>query len=266
MVLAGALTFLAVGIAPIKARRRSAAFVRNQLFLFLALTIAVSIPLWFYSEEILFNAKYQAARSVPLQEWLQNNELELSAVDISKAERTLTLGLEGPNPPVNVDELHRALVGSQADDDGIPFLISYTWTQKVSGVWPQEASTIDDIAKRARASTDQMIGQNWEWEATQYDSKTAARPSGNESYTLFFNEKGKLQIFAPCGNLKGKYTFNGRSLIIEMNRNLLSRCRNNDTMLIFTDDLERGGATFIEKNRLQVTLKGSAGVMYFRKK
>jgi uncharacterized membrane protein len=61
MVLAGALTFMAVGVSPPTSHKKTGAFVKRQLSLFLVLTIAVSIPLWFYSEKILFNAHYRAA-------------------------------------------------------------------------------------------------------------------------------------------------------------------------------------------------------------
>lgn len=56
--------------------------------------IAVSIPLYFYSQKIIFDAEYKAAKSELLQGWLRENNLEL----------------EGPNPPVGIRNLYeRAL-------------------------------------------------------------------------------------------------------------------------------------------------------------
>jgi uncharacterized hydrophobic protein (TIGR00271 family) len=101
MILAGALTFMAVGVSPATARKATAAFVRNQLSLFLALTIAVSVPLWFYSEKILFNARYKAAKSEILQSWLKASELELVDIEILQERRKVYLALEGPSPPVS---------------------------------------------------------------------------------------------------------------------------------------------------------------------
>ena len=47
MILAGALTFMAVGVSPPNSRKKTAAFVKGQIGLFVALTIAISVPLWF---------------------------------------------------------------------------------------------------------------------------------------------------------------------------------------------------------------------------
>jgi uncharacterized hydrophobic protein (TIGR00271 family) len=77
MVLAGALTFMACGVSPASARRRSAGFIKSKLWLFAILVLAISIPLYFYSEKIIFNAEYRAARSETLQSWLRENKLIL---------------------------------------------------------------------------------------------------------------------------------------------------------------------------------------------
>ncbi len=47
MILAGALTFMAVGVSPPAARKKTAMFVKKQIGLFIALTIAISVPRWF---------------------------------------------------------------------------------------------------------------------------------------------------------------------------------------------------------------------------
>ena len=264
MVLAGALTFIAVGISPAKARDKTAAFIRGQISLFLALTIAVSVPLWFYSEKVLFNARYKAAKSKVLQTWLQKNELELTDIDILRETRTLILALEGPTPPINIGELHEQVTGAFLEGEDQPFKIEYTWTQKVSGVWPQQGSSISEIAKMAQVSTDRMIG-NWSWQVTQYDADTAARPTADQSYTVAFDHDDKFLIIAPCGAWKGKYTFAGRALTIAMHKNWLSRCRDDEILKVFVDDLQRARAAFPEEGKLQITLADSGGVMYFVK-
>jgi len=112
MVLAGALTFKAVGVSPNASRSKGTAFARSQIMLFALLTAAVCIPLWFYSEKIIFNAHYRAAKSEILQNWLKESKLELVDVEIFKERNTLYLGLEGPAPPVNMEALHDQLVAS----------------------------------------------------------------------------------------------------------------------------------------------------------
>ena len=269
MVLAGALTFIAVGVSPATSRKKTAAFVKSQISLFLVLTIAVSVPLWFYSEKILFNARYRAAKSEVLQQWLKESNLELTAVDILRESRTLYLGLEGPSPPVNVGALHKRLLESSLDfkdganSDKEPFHIKYTWTQKVSGTWPQKGSSIGEVAKTAKVRSSLLKSRTWAWQATQYDAERAARPTRETQYTLYFMDNGKFVVNANCGNWKGTYTFGGRSLSIDMGKNWLSSCRKDEVLRVFLDDLVRARAAFIEDDRLQVTLAGSEGIMYF---
>ena len=265
MVLAGALTFLAVGVSPATQRKKSADFAKSQISLFLVLTIAVCIPLWFYSDKVIFNAHYQAAKSEILQQWLQNNRLELTDVDILRETHTIHLSLEGPSPPVNIGVLHEQILEARNDDEAEPFKIRYTWTQKVSGVWPPEANSIGEGAKKAQVGIKQLVANRWRWLSTQYDAETATRPSGNDSYTLLFMDDGKFEVTANCGLWTGKFKFAGRALKIESGRNLLSACRKDEVLHIFLDDLERARVAFLENDRLQITLAGSEGIMYFEK-
>lgn len=193
------------------ARKESGAFVRGQIWLFFLLTAAVCIPLWSYSEKILFNAQYRASKSDILQTWLSENQLELTDVDIYRESMVLVLGLAGPNPPVNLEKLYQQLSGSEHFGK---FTIEYAWTQKVTGVW----------------------------QATQYDINTTALPRQSDSYSLSFDDRGKFRVIAACGNLKGSYSFSGRSLNINFNRNWLSGCRRDDILKLFTDDLTRAGS------------------------
>jgi uncharacterized hydrophobic protein (TIGR00271 family) len=260
MILAGALTFMAVGVSPPDSRKKTAAFVKGQISLFIALTIAISVPLWFYSEKVLFNAHYQAAKSEILQSWLKENKLELVDVDIFKETQTLTLHLVGPNQPTNVNKLYRQLVEAH---DLEAFTIEYDWTQKVSGVWPQRGTSISNLVEHAETEKDALMNHQWVWRGTQYDTETTAFARNSERYVLVFGEKDKFRLLADCGTLKGKYTFSGRSLDIEMNRNWFSGCRKDKVLKIFLEDLVRARSAFREDNTLQVTLAGSEGIMFF---
>jgi hypothetical protein len=264
MVLAGALTFMAVGVSPATARKKTAAFVRNQLSLFLVLTIAVSVPLWFYSEKILFNARYRAAKSDILQNWLQASKLDLVDIEILNESKTIYLVLEGPSPPVTLGDLHQQLSETGTDWAESDFKIHYTWTQKVTGIWPQAGNSISDIAEKAEDSLENLVSVRWKWQSTQYDAESVATPTEQERYTLLFDDNGKFEVGAPCGRWTGKYSFGGRSLDIEMNRNWLSGCRKDNVLKIFVDDLDRARAAFIDDDNLQITLAGSEGIMYFR--
>jgi uncharacterized hydrophobic protein (TIGR00271 family) len=265
MVLAGALTFSAVGVSPATAREKTAAFARNQLFLFLLLTIGISIPLWFYSEKILFNARYRAAKSEILQNWLKASELKLVDIEILQEHKTIYLALEGPSPPVSLGELYKQLSQTKSDWAEGEYKIQYTWSQKVTGVWPQAGSDIRDIAQHAAARLDQLTAGTWTWQSTQYNAESAARPSGEHRYTVLFKDNSRFEITANCGRWTGKYSFGGRSLDIKMNRNWFSGCREDNVLKVFLDDLERSRAAYIEGQDLQITLAGSEGIMYFGK-
>ena len=166
MVLAGALTFMAVGVSPPRARKQTAAFVKGQIGLFIVLTAAISVPLWFYSEKVLFNAHYQAAKSEVLQAWLRRNKLELVDIDILREKKNISLSLVGPNRPTNVGELYEELLAAHNLDH---FTIEYEWTQKVSGVWPQRGTSIGESVVKAEGKVEELINRSWVWHSTQYD-------------------------------------------------------------------------------------------------
>ena len=263
MILAGALTFMAVGVSPPRVRKQSAAFVKGQIGLFIILTAAISVPLWFYSEKVLFNAHYQAAKSEVLQAWLRKNKLELLDVDIFHEKRHMSLTLIGPNRPTNVGELYDDLVSTHGLED---FTIEYEWTQKVSGVWPQRGTSISDLAEKAKGRVETLIDRTWVWHGTQYDSEHTALARSNERYSLIFGEKDKFRLLADCGTMKGKYTFSGRSLDIVMNKNWFSGCRKDKVLKIFLEDLARSQTAYLQDDALQISLAGSEGIMYFEDK
>lgn len=264
MVLSGALTFIAVGVSPASSRKRTAVFARSQIALFFVLTLAVSVPLWFYSEKIIFNARYLAAKSQVLQQWLQDSDLELVEVDILREKQILYLMLEGPAPPVNIGALHEQLVDTQIGEEYTDFKIQYTWSQKVSGVWPQKTQSINEFVKQAEASVVQLVAHTWVWRSTQYSAEDSAQPSAGENYSLTFKNNGKFEVVAACGKWSGKYTYGGKSLAIEMHRNWLSGCRDQPALKIFLSDLDRARAAHLDEDHLQVTLANGEGIMYFK--
>ena len=266
MILAGALTFIAVGVSPASTRRRSAAFIKSKLWLFFILVMAVSIPLYFYSEKILFNAEYQAAKSETIQQWLKENELTLVDVDISVDDRTIFFGLEGPNPPVNIKQLHEGLSEKLRQiGETDPIRLEYTWTQKVKGAWPTTVSAIEDVAAEERASSRLLIANDWSWQFTQYDADRGSRPSGNHNYIVRFDDRGRIGVTADCGTVKGNYTTRGKSINIAMKKFNWFQCRKEAELELFLGDLKRGDAFYIADSQLQISLVTDSGIMYFDK-
>lgn len=266
MVLSGALTFLAVGVSPTRARRESARFLKNKIWLFVLLTALICIPLWFYSEKVLYNAHYKAAKSVVLQQWLAENQMTLVDVDIFREQRTLFLSLEGPNPPINIGQLHERLVAAHDLEDEQGFHIEYTWAQRVSGKWPLESVSILEHAAQAREESGALVARTWEWTTTQYEAGRAAAPGASERITLFFDHRGKFELYAGCGRLTGKYRLHGRALDLEFNRNWLSGCRKDEALNLMVADLERARDVDLQDQVMRIILAGDAGIMFFEQR
>ncbi len=263
MVLAGALIFMAVGVSPATTRRKSAAFVYRQLFLFLVLTAAISIPLWFYSEKILFNAHYRAAKSEVLQQWLRDHRLTLIDIDILEDTQTVVLVLEGPDPPIDIGVLHRNLEAASKKEHDLPLRIEYEWTQKITGSWPTNGKSIEEAADRAKVNSEMLMRQQWVWTLTQYSSDSATEASADDRYTLVFESARKFRVSANCGSWTGKYLLGSNTLGMEMNRNFFSGCRKNDALMLFTNELERARVAYIEEGQLRITMAGSDGIISF---
>ena len=267
MILVGALTFMACGVSPASARKHSAGFIKSKLWLFALLVVAICIPLYFYSQKIIFNADYKAARSETLQNWLRENELVLTDVEILLEDKVIFLALEGPNPPVSIRALYESIVtGAGLESEETPFTLKYSWTQKVSGAWPIQSTHIAATAKDDLSQKQILLSQFWEWEFTQYDADRGSRPAENNSYVVNFENKGKIEVTADCGKKVGKYTIRGRSISIEMKRLNWFGCRKDDNLQVFFGDLQRGAEFFIVDGRLQITMTTDSGIIYFKKR
>ena len=266
MILFGAITFMACGVSPASARRRSASFIKRKLWLFAMLALAICIPLYFYSEKVIFNADYRAARSEVLQEWLRANELTLTGVDILLEERVVFFELQGPNPPVNIHLLYDQLVRETGGQEEEPFTIKYSWTQKVTGSWPIKSEQITAAASSDLEQERELLSSFWVWEFTQYDADRGSTPPEGDSYVLSFEDRGKIRVEANCGKKTGTFGSRGRTITIEMKRLNWFKCRDDENLQIFFGDLQRGTEFFITDDQLLITLSTNSGIMYFRRR
>jgi uncharacterized hydrophobic protein (TIGR00271 family) len=267
MVLAAALTFMVCGVSPASARRRSSAFITSKLWLFALLVGAICIPLYFYSEKVIFNAHYKAAQSEILQSWLRENKLVLTDVDIRVEDKVIYLSLEGPNPPVSIRALYDSFVTSAGlENEESPFTLKYSWSQKVDGSWPIKSLQIAAAAEDDLSQKQLLLSSFWVWEFTQYDAERGSSPPENEAYVVNFEDRGNIEVNASCGKKKGKYTLRGRSITVEMKRLNWFGCRKDDNLQVFFGDLQRGTEIFIVDGQLQITLSTNSGIMYFKKR
>jgi uncharacterized hydrophobic protein (TIGR00271 family) len=264
MVLAGALTFIAVGVSPPEAHRQSAAFVKSKLWIFTLLSVAVCVPLWFYSKQVLFNARYKAARSEVLQTWLKDNELELIDIEFFPENETVLLQLAGLNPPVSIESLYQQISASKNEHElSDDFRLQYSWTQKMSGVWPPEGHSIASVVESDQVNLQALSAGDWTWQFTQYDASASSRPASGESYVLRLERNDKMRVIADCGSWKGKFHSRGKYIEIKLGKGLFSGCKKDPSFKVFSADLGRAAETFIDKDQLQIKLAGDSGIMYF---
>jgi uncharacterized hydrophobic protein (TIGR00341 family) len=233
MVLAGAVTFAAVGVSPARARRESAAFIKAKIGLFFVLTLAICIPLWFYSEKVLFNAEYRAARSELLQNWLRKNDLELVDVEIYRETRRLVLSLTGP-----------------------------------SGTWPTTEKSVSEAATSMQDAVTDIFFKNWVWERTDFDRGRTTTPDADDTFSVVFEPDGKVEAHANCGRLRGKVSYARRSLEVEfesMGNVFRRKCRKDPAFQLFIGDLEMVRELEVEGENMRLILRDGTAVMTFKR-
>jgi uncharacterized hydrophobic protein (TIGR00341 family) len=269
MVLAGAVTFAAVGVSPARARRESAAFIKAKIGLFFVLTLAICIPLWFYSEKVLFNAEYRAARSELLQNWLRKNDLELVDVEIYRETRRLVLSLTGPSPPTtSIEELYSAIM-DQFELSGVDdFRIDYTWTQRITGTWPTTEKSVSEAATSMQDAVTDIFFKNWVWERTDFDQGRTTTPDADDTFSVVFEPDGKVEARANCGRLRGKVSYARRSLEVEfesMGNVFRRKCRKDPAFQLFIGDLEMVRELEVEGENMRLILRDGTAVMTFKR-
>ena len=198
-----------------------------------------------------------------LWQWLVENQLTPTDIDLFEETRTVALELEGPNPPINIGELHQKLEAAAEEEHALPLRIKYTWTQKVTGTWPGSGEAIEQAAERIKASSDELMGHTWAWQLTQHDADSATKSSSDDIYTLVFESTSKFRVQADCGSWTGKYKLGANFLDLNMNRNWLSGCRGDDILELFLNELEQATNAYIKDEKLQITLSGSHGIIHF---
>ena len=137
MILAGSLTFMATGIMPEGSYSRFYKFIRGFLLLFIILVGAISVPLFYYSNEIWYNPEYVATKSEIMQNWLKANDLALEKVTVDKEQQILYITLSGPKPPISLESLYKNFKSErEADGEKRDFSIKSNWIQSTRKTWP----------------------------------------------------------------------------------------------------------------------------------
>jgi len=267
MVLAGAVTFAAVGVSPTRSRRESASFIKAKIGLFFVLTLAICAPLWFYSEKVLFNAEYRAAGSEVLQNWLHKNELELRDIEIYRESNRVILNLAGPSPPTtSIEELYSEILKQNEIPESEKFRIDYIWTQRITGTWPTTEKHISEAVSGIQDMVSFVLDKKWVWKRTDFDQGLTTTPDDNDPFRLVFEPNGKIEASAGCGRLRGKVSFARKALKLEFDSagNVFRRkCKKDQAFQLFIDDLEMVREFELADDKLRLLLRDGTGVMTF---
>jgi uncharacterized hydrophobic protein (TIGR00271 family) len=269
MILAGSLTFMATGIMPAGSYSRFYKFIRGFLFLFVILVGAISVPLFYYSNEIWYNPEYQAKKSNILQKWLKTNALALEKVSINEEQQILNITLSGPNPPLSLEGFYDALKSKrEAEGEKRDFSIKVKWIQSTLISWPPPAKEQMVVVKEVvDALPTEIVDVDWRWSRTQYSDNQWIEPK-IRTYRLRFNQEDKLDVQISCKKMKGSYQVTNDLLSITIKQPLLNQKSCNDQAMddTYLSDIARAVDYSIDDDRLVLELDNHAGFMYFSNK
>jgi uncharacterized hydrophobic protein (TIGR00271 family) len=269
MVLAATVTFLYLGISPRKARIRSARSIRNYLMAFFLLVVGVSIPLYFLSTEVWYDASYKANQSPELQAWLQENELLIDDVQIDDDQRIVYLKLLGPNPPLSVETLHTELQKAQitkVEKQPAPFSIKVLWTQTAEFSWPPVSTLLADERVLEQDYTVGMLGYTWYWIGTQYANGDWLRPQTEliSSYSISAKADASLELKTHCTDGLGSYELRQEDLSASLDAAVADDCETSKIDNRFITDLNNAINVEIDGDHMTLRLDSNVGVMHFQ--
>jgi uncharacterized hydrophobic protein (TIGR00271 family) len=267
MILAAALTFVVTGMSRANAHERVNRFILNFIVLFVVLIAATSIPLFHYSNEVWFNAKYKAAKSEILQTWLKKNNLEILDVAIDEKEQIFTAVLRGPKPPLALDELYDAIKADRAErGEHRRFTIKTSWLQSVRSSWPPPKNIVEDevVDKQVFDAMVEILHVEWRWIRTQYSDADWIENSHPEKYTFTLSENNNVAGTVDCNKLKMSYLLSRDLMNFKLGIMTMAQCENPELDQTFINDLGRVVNYQLEKDYLVLQMGDNAGLMYFK--
>jgi hypothetical protein len=266
MVLAATLTFLYLGISPRKTRERSAKFIRNFTLGFFLLVFGISVPLYFYSTEVWYDATYQANQSDELQAWLKENELIVDNVQIDDERRIVFLKLLGPNPPLTVETLHTELALNQLATTGVeaePFSIEVLWTQTGRFSWPPDLTLQSDKRTLDQDYSADLQAQTWYWIGTQYADGDWLRPEQRQSYFIVTKGENSVDLTTHCTKGSGSYELNQENITASFDITVDDACTTAKIDNRFITDLNQVINIKLEGENMSLRLDSDGGVVHF---
>jgi len=265
MVLAGCVVFIFVGVSPKAVQDRSAKFIRNYLLVFAVLVFGTSVPLYFYSTETWYDATYKAHQSEALQTWLKENQLVIEEVSIDNEERVIYLQLVGPNPPLNVEHLHKEIKQAGIKKEGVmkPFRIEVMWTQSAMFSWPPELAEKQDKRELKQDYARDVGGRDWTWVGTQYADGDWLRPKEKDLFIIQTTTPTQLEVTTNCSKKAGTYALNQEKLTIKVGTGVVKHCESFKVDSRFLSDINTVINVNAVGDEMRLRLSDGNGVMHF---
>jgi len=267
MVLAGALMFMAVGVSPKEQRKMHGKRIRNYIIIFGLLVLSISVPLYFYSTEVWYDATYLADQSEELQSWLKENQLYIDDVRIDYERNILYLKLFGPDPPLNVELLHNEIEQVRIKKHGIstPFSIEVLWTKTANFSWPPHLSLKKDVRQLQQDYTQQFRGAKWQWIGTQYADGDWLRPLKAEKYFIMKAGRNSFDVFTNCGEGTGSVELVQEDVSIKLDMSVDAGCKTIKVDERFIADLNNVINISLDDGHLSLLLNNDNGVIHFER-
>jgi hypothetical protein len=267
MVMAGVLTFMAVGISPESTRKRSGKLIRNSLIFFTLLVVIISVPLYFYSTEVWYDATYKANQSEDLQAWLAENELTIDSVKLDYEKRIMYMQLLGPNPPLNIGTLYDEIIQKKkkAGEKVEPFRIEVGWSQQARFSWPPLPGEEQDERQLKQDYSKSLSKSKWYWIGTQYADGNWLRPLQEHSYFMESKSENSFTVTTSCGKQTGTYELNQEGIAVKIDATIDEKCVEAKTEARFFDDLSQVINLDQDDNRMSFRISNDEGVIHFQK-
>ena len=124
--------------------------------------------------------------------------------------------------------------------------------------------TIDTAtAPAAPTGSGSPLAGVWTWVNTTMSDGTVVAPQSDGSYGMRFLDSGRVDIFADCNRVVGRFTSRGGNLHLRLGGASDLYCGPDSQSSIFIQDLRSFSDVMLQGNDLFLTLETDSGTMHF---
>ena len=109
----------------------------------------------------------------------------------------------------------------------------------------------------------EIIRIEWKWQQTLYNNDTEVVPDDPDRYTVTFGPDGKIHLRADCNRGGGRYSVDGKNIIIELAHTTRAMCPPDSLEQTFIKNLNAARIYFLQQGNLYLDLKYDTGTMKF---